>query len=302
MRKTHLEGTSWASIRGRETTRAHPPWSRPEAVMSEQGERSREHPLIRLPIVGSPIGQGSRGVCCPVFSVLPGSGEKAFEGPKQLMVGSGEFQFINCTASCTDPKRLVLETALNKTLLESQTQWKLFKVYNISKDEELLCSSTCGGKQETKVFHITVFYPPKQVLLTLSPTTVAVGTLFTIECRVPAVAPLECLNVTLLRGTEILCNQTFVGTTLSPQDAVVTHNTTAHREDGLYNFSCEAQMDMRSCGGGLVHRVSDPQRLEVKEPVPNNQMRTIIIIVVVLLVLLVTSVLLYRYWWRPRHN
>ena len=125
--------------------------------MSKQGERSRGHPLIRLPIVGSPIGQGSRGVCCPMFSVLPGSGEKAFEGPERLMVGSGEFQFINCTASCKDPKRLVLETALNKILLEDQTQWKLFKVYNISKDEELLCSSTCGDKQETKVFHITVF-------------------------------------------------------------------------------------------------------------------------------------------------
>lgn len=114
--------------------------------------------------------------------------------------------------------------------------------------------------------------PPKQVLLTLSPTSVAVGTLFTIECRVPAVAPLECLTVTLLRGTEILCNQTFVGTTLSPQDAVVTHNSTAHREDGLYNFSCEAQMDLRSRGDGLVHRVSDPQRLEVKgEGEPTDQ-------------------------------
>ncbi|KAM9748286.1 intercellular adhesion molecule 2-like isoform 2-T3 [Dama dama] len=218
------------------------------------------------------------------------------------MVGSGEFQFINCTASCTDPKRLVLETALNKTVLESQAQWKLFKVYNISKDEELLCSSTCGGKQETKVFHITVFYPPKQVLLTLSPTSVAVGTLFTIECRVSAVAPLEGLTVTLLRGTDILWNQTFVGTALSPQDAVVTHNTTAHREHGLYNFSCEALMDLRSRGGGLVHRVSDPQRLEVKEPMPSNQLVTIITILVVLLLLLVTFVLLYRYWWRPHHN
>ena len=114
--------------------------------------------------------------------------------------------------------------------------------------------------------------PPKQVLLTLSPTSVAAGTLFTIECRVPAVAPLEVLTVTLLRGTDILCNQTFVGTTLSPQDAVVTHNSTAHREDGLYNFSCEAQMDLLSWGGGFVYRVSDPQRLEVKgEGEPTDQ-------------------------------
>ena len=92
----------------------------------------------------------------------------------------------------------------------------------------------------------------------------AAGTLFTIECRVPAVAPLEGLTVTLLRGTEILYNHTFVGTAPSPQDALVSHNTTAHREDGHHNFSCEAQMDLRSRGGGLVHRVSDPQRLEVK--------------------------------------
>ena len=102
------------------------------------------------------------------------------------------------------------------------------------------------------------------MLLTLSHTSVAVGTLFTIECRVPAVAPLEGLTVTLLRGTEILYNQTFVGTARFPQDAVVTHHTTAHREDGHHNFSCKAQMDLCSRGGGLVHRFSDPQRLEVK--------------------------------------
>ena len=92
-----------------------------------------------------------------MFCVLPGSGEKAFEGPEHLMVGSGEVQVINCTASCTDPKKLVLETDLNKTVLESQAQWKLFRVYNISKDEQLLCSFICAGKQETKVFNITVF-------------------------------------------------------------------------------------------------------------------------------------------------
>ena len=106
--------------------------------------------------------------------------------------------------------------------------------------------------------------PPKQVLLTLWPNSVAIGTLFTIECRVPAVAPLEGLTVTLLRGTEILYNQTIVGTAPSPQDALVSHNITAHREDGHHNFSSEAQMDLRSRGGGLVHRVLDPQRLEVK--------------------------------------
>ncbi|XP_040091745.1 intercellular adhesion molecule 2-like [Oryx dammah] len=94
-------------------------------------------------------------LCCP------GSGEEEFEVPKEpkhRMVGSGEFQVINCTASCTDPKKLVLETAPHKTLLEGQAQWKLFKVVNISENVELMCSFTYGGRQETKVFNITVFY------------------------------------------------------------------------------------------------------------------------------------------------
>ncbi|XP_027830141.1 intercellular adhesion molecule 2 isoform X1 [Ovis aries] len=291
----------------------------------------------------SPFGGWGMLTAFLVLLCCRGSGVKAFQGPEHLMVGSGEFQLINCTASCTDPKKLVLETHLNKTLLESQAQWKLFKVANISKDEKLLCSFTCGGRQETKVFNITVFYtrappllncfllptpahflrtpwsqgrvwaggaclssipilsrppfrfpadPPKQVLLTLWPTSVAAGTLFTIECRVPAVAPLEGLTVTLLRGTEILYNHTFVGTAPSPQDAMVSHNTTAHREDGHHNFSCEAQMDLRSHGGGVVHRVSDPQRLEVKEPEPNTQMVIIIAVLIVLLLVFVTFVFL----------
>ena len=95
-----------------------------------------------------------------MFSGLPGSGEEEFEVPKEpkhRMVGSGEFQVINCTASCTDPEKLVLETALHKTLLEGQAQWKLFKVVNISENVELMCSFTCGGRQETKVFIVTVF-------------------------------------------------------------------------------------------------------------------------------------------------
>uniref|UniRef100_A0A3Q1LWY8 Intercellular adhesion molecule N-terminal domain-containing protein n=1 Tax=Bos taurus TaxID=9913 RepID=A0A3Q1LWY8_BOVIN len=270
---------------------SHPVYPSQHHPFADTGSPQPFPVSLRTPPKMSPF--GGWGMLAAFLAMLccRGSGEKAFEGPEHLMVGSGEFQMINCTASCTDPTNLILETALNKTLLESQAQWKLFQVYNISKDEELLCSFTCAGKQEMKVFNITVFYPPKQVLLTLSHTSVAVGTLFTIECRVPAVAPLEGLTVTLLRGTEILHNQTFEETAPFPHDAVVTHHTTAHREDGHHNFSCEAQMDLRSRGGGLVHRVSDPQRLEVKEPEPNYQM-VIMAIVIVLLLLFVTFVFL----------
>lgn len=105
--------------------------------------------------------------------------------------------------------------------------------------------------------------PPKQVLLKLQPAWVAVGRSFTVECHVPAVKPLESLTLTLLRGQEALCNKTFARGDNGTRGATATHNSTAHREDGHHNFSCHARLDLRSLGGGIVHRVSKPQMLKV---------------------------------------
>lgn len=240
-------------------------------------------------------------LCCP------GSGKEAFEKPtwtKQLVVESGRSQVINCSASCTQPENSGLETTVSKKLLKEGAQWKLYEV-NVSQDTILLCYFTCFGRQEIKRFNISVFSPPKQVLLTLQPTFVTVGTWFTIECRVPSVAPFETLTITLLRGSEILYNETLRGTTPSPQEAIVTHNTTALRKDGHHNFTCQAKMDLQSRGGHLIHRVSDPQVLEVYEPFQDSQMAIIIAVVSVLLFLFVASVLLcfvLGEHWRQRRT
>lgn len=238
---------------------------------------------------------------------MTGSGKEAFEKPtwtKQLVVESGRSQVINCSASCTQPENSGLETTVSKKLLKEGAQWKLYEV-NVSQDTILLCYFTCFGRQEIKRFNISVFSPPKQVLLTLQPTFVTVGTWFTIECRVPSVAPFETLTITLLRGSEILYNETLRGTTPSPQEAIVTHNTTALRKDGHHNFTCQAKMDLQSRGGHLIHRVSDPQVLEVYEPFQDSQMAIIIAVVSVLLFLFVASVLLcfvLGEHWRQRRT
>lgn len=104
---------------------------------------------------------------------------------------------------------------------------------------------------------------PDRVLLKLQPTWVTVGRTFTIECTVPAVSPLEKLTLTLLRGKEPLHIQTFGKATTVPQEAVATHNVTAHREDGHHNFSCQAELDLRSLGGTVLRKVSEPQVLKI---------------------------------------
>nr|XP_017526118.2 intercellular adhesion molecule 2 [Manis javanica] len=256
---------------------------------------------------------GMSAFCCwglPVALLTllcsPGSGEKAFEvhiWPKQLVVEPGGSWVINCSTSCAHPDAGGLETTLPKTVLTEQTQWKQYKVSNVSNATVAYCHFTCSGKQKSEDLRISTYRPPKQVLLKLQPTWVAVGRPFTIECRVPDVIPLENLTITLLRGNETLHIKTF-GRMHDSQEARATHSITAHREDSHHNFSCQAELDLRSLGGEVVRCISEPQALMVYEPMQDNQMAIIITVVAVLLFLFVTSVLLCfvfgQHWLRKR--
>ncbi|XP_074199580.1 intercellular adhesion molecule 2 isoform X4 [Camelus bactrianus] len=208
------------------------------------------------------------GLCVAFLALLccPGSGEEAFEvhvSPEQPMVKHGGSQVINCSTNCTKPENGGLETSLDKIVLQDSPQWKLFMIFNVSQNSSMRCFFWCSRKQGSKSLNVGLYYPPKQVLLKLQPTRVAVGSPFTIECRVPSVAPLEGLTVTLLRGSEVLHSQTFEGTALSPQEAMVTYSAEAQLEDSSHNFSCQAKMDLRTRGVKVVDSVSDSQALEV---------------------------------------
>ncbi|XP_045038280.2 intercellular adhesion molecule 2 isoform X2 [Desmodus rotundus] len=210
---------------------------------------------------------GCWGLPVAVLALLfcPGSAEefKVRMHPEQLLVEHGGSQVINCSTTCPQPQTGGVETSLNKTLLGEQTQWKQYEVFGISQDTVVHCYFTCSEKQESAPANISVFYPPKEVLMTVQPTWVIVGDSFTIECRVPAVAPLEKLTLTLLHGNESLHRQTFEGATAALQEAMTTYNRTAHREDGRYNFSCQAELDLLSRGGNIIRMTSKSQGLEI---------------------------------------
>lgn len=130
-----------------------------------------------------------------------------------------------------------------------------------------------------------------------------VGDVFTIECKVSPVKPLESLTLSLLRGRETLKNQTFGGAETVPQEAIAIFNSTALKKDGL-NFSCQAELDLRPHGGYVIRSISESQVLEVYEPKQDNQMVIIIVAVSLLLFLFVTSILLCfilgQHWHRRR--
>ncbi|XP_045692734.1 intercellular adhesion molecule 2 isoform X2 [Phyllostomus hastatus] len=218
----------------------------------------------------SPSGCWGLSVALLALLFCPGSAEE-FEVriyPEQLVVEHGGSKVINCSTTCPKPNTGGMETNLNKTLLARETQWIQYEVFGVSQNTVLQCYFTCSQKQVSAHGNISVFYPPKEVLMTVQPIWVTVGESFIIECRVPAVAPLEKLTLTLLRGNESLHQQTFEGATAGPQEAMTTHNRTAHREDGRYNFSCQAELDLRSRGGTVIHKTSKSQGLEIHAVAP----------------------------------
>ncbi|XP_020012050.2 intercellular adhesion molecule 2 isoform X2 [Castor canadensis] len=228
-------------------------------------------------------------LCCP------GSGEVMFEvhmWPERLAVEITGSLEVNCSTSCPNPDTGGLETSLNKILLEQHPQWRRFLISNVTQDSILSCHFTCSEKQKSRNLNVTVYQLPTQVVLKLQPTRVVVGKPFTIECSVPAVKPLQSLTLTLFHGKETLQKQTFREAAPVLQEATVTFNSTAHREDGLLNFSCQAELDLRAHGGRIFHSMSEPQILEIYEPVQDNQMLIVITAVSVLLFLFVTSILL----------
>ncbi|XP_058140505.1 intercellular adhesion molecule 5 isoform X2 [Dasypus novemcinctus] len=186
----------------------------------------------------------------------PGATEELFEvsvWPDQALVEFGQSLMVNCSTTCPDPGPSGIETILKKTQVDRGPQWKEFLLEDITENSILQCFFSCAGIQKDKTLAITMYQPPEQVTLELQPAWVAVDEAFTVECHVASVAPLENLTLTLLQGDQELYRKNFVSLAMASQRAEVTISVRAQREDDRCNFSCHANLDLSSQGGGLFH-------------------------------------------------
>ncbi|EPQ02969.1 Intercellular adhesion molecule 5 [Myotis brandtii] len=199
---------------------------------------------------------------------FPGATEGLFEvsvWPHRALVKFGESLVVNCSTNCPDPGPSGIETFLKKTQVGRGPQWKEFLLEDVTKNSILQCFFSCAGIQKDRSLGITVYQPPEQVILELLPAWVALDEVFTVKCHVPRVAPLENLTLTLLQGNQELHRKTFMSLAVASQRAEVTIIAKAQREDHRCNFSCHAELDLRSHGGGLFHSSSASKLLQIFE-------------------------------------
>ncbi|XP_008692156.1 intercellular adhesion molecule 5 [Ursus maritimus] len=199
---------------------------------------------------------------------FPGATEEIFEvsvWPDQALVKLGQSLTVNCSTTCPDPGPSGIETFLKKTQVDRGPQWKEFLLEDVTENSILQCFFSCAGIQKDTSLDITVYQPPEQVILELQPAWVAMDEAFTVKCHVPSVAPLENLTLTLLQGNQELHRKNFMSLAVASQRAEVTIHVKAQREDDRCNFSCRAELDLSSHGGGLFHSSSATKVLRIFE-------------------------------------
>ncbi|XP_012909995.1 intercellular adhesion molecule 5-like isoform X3 [Mustela lutreola] len=197
---------------------------------------------------------------------FPGAAEEIFEvsvWPDQALVKLGQSLMVNCSTTCPDPGPSGIETFLKKTQVDKGPQWKEFLLEDVTENSVLQCFFSCAGIQKDTSLGITVYQPPEQVILELQPSWVAMGEALTVKCHVPRVVPLENLSLTLLQGNQELHRKNFMSLAVASQRAEVTIHVKAQREDDRCNFSCHAELDLSSHGGGLFHSSSDIKVLRI---------------------------------------
>uniref|UniRef100_A0A4X1SZT0 Intercellular adhesion molecule 3 n=1 Tax=Sus scrofa TaxID=9823 RepID=A0A4X1SZT0_PIG len=205
-----------------------------------------------------------------LLALIPCPGEAAEElfevsvWPDQAFVKYGQSLMVNCSTTCPDPGPGGIETLLKRTQVGKGPQWKEFLLEDVTQNSIVQCFFSCTGIQKDISLGITV-YPTRAGNHGLQPAWVAVDEAFIVTCHVPSVTPLEDLTLTLLQNDQELHKKNFRSLSTASQRAEITINVKAQMEDDRCNFSCRAELDLSSRGGGLFRNSSAIKVLRIFE-------------------------------------
>ncbi|NXE57713.1 ICAM5 protein, partial [Casuarius casuarius] len=160
---------------------------------------------------------------------------------------------LACRTTCPDPAAMGnLETSSLKRNLQSGPGETSVELINVTEwHSSILCFYTCADVRKTVSADLIAYSAPEQPVLEPVPW-MEEGASHNLTCRVPAVAPVRNLTVTLGRGAETLHAQTFEhDADLSPHQVQVTQGITARRRHHGQNVTCQAELSLEPHGPRL---------------------------------------------------
>ncbi|XP_072458532.1 intercellular adhesion molecule 1 isoform X2 [Notamacropus eugenii] len=183
--------------------------------------------------------------------------------PLNPMILSSSSVVLNCSTDCVTSPAIGLETSLEALEESRGTNWKVWRLSNVTSDNSPLCYVNCPGKgQGSSRTNIMVYEPPKNLELNLETSQeqsslpwIPVGQNITLSCHVAGGRPRKNLRVVLLRGAQEISREPAPDTLTT---AVVKFQVTASREDDEASFSCHAELNLQSKGLKLYQESSAP--------------------------------------------
>ncbi|KAH0628771.1 hypothetical protein JD844_010275 [Phrynosoma platyrhinos] len=182
--------------------------------------------------------------------------------PEKPVVEFGGSVVLNCSSNCGN---VGLETSLNKVPIghgNTGINWKAFNLTNVNQWAVTpLCYARCvTGAAKPRRANFTVYRAPEHVVLDPVPK-MEVGKEYNLICRVPSVAPIQNLTVTLFKGGKELHVKTFENDAdPEAREVVVTHAITVQKEDHGEEVTCKAALDLGP-EGPLFEKTSPSESL-----------------------------------------
>ncbi|XP_063150387.1 intercellular adhesion molecule 5-like isoform X5 [Candoia aspera] len=196
------------------------------------------------------------------WAVTQGTAEEDFVRiwPENPVVEFGGSLVLNCSASC---ENIGLETAFTKVPIGEGPSWRAFNLSDVNHwAASPLCYADCGSEQKkSPKANIIIYKPPDHIKLDTVPK-MEVGKPYNLTCWVSAVAPIQNLTVTLLKGAEQLLVKTFEHHTEPEAGPVaVSHRIIAQQSDHNKTVTCQTSLDLRP-RGPLLKNISHSISLE----------------------------------------
>ncbi|XP_056425729.1 vascular cell adhesion protein 1-like [Hyla sarda] len=187
--------------------------------------------LMVLSVIGVFLSTGQAGEACELRTLS-----------SEMFAPLGELVLLNCTVTC--PNTPIWESRLEKRNPQMGPTWASIEVLvDDWEKSQLVCLQTLDDESllESKVV-VRAYALPTEVTIDMD-EEMKEGTAHNVTCTVYDVAPVENLQIQLLRANTVINSSLFKEDGRRGKQTVkATYDLTASRTDNLQNFSCLANL------------------------------------------------------------
>ncbi|XP_062866602.1 cell adhesion molecule 4-like [Trichomycterus rosablanca] len=199
--------------------------------------------------------------------------------PSRLVVEHGSRASANCSSK-RRPTGIGWEASEGQVDMTTGVQFLTWTVEKLTQwDIKPLCYANFETEQETVPLPVTVYKSPDSVSISFRKHTGAVmeGTVYTLQCDIKNVAPVQNLTVNWYKHQSVLDQATFTNSTKTPVSTSADLQIKPSRTDDGETFRCKATLELGPDGPQPPPTVtSDPLSITVHyKPEFSNHTETI---------------------------